>query len=222
MHRGFTRCINKTNLISNQLKTLVMEKLTITNLACKRGSNLVFDNLSFEIKSGETFLIKGSNGSGKTSLMRTMTGFIKPYEGKIFVDNEQLNTDRNDKEKFQFIGEKSALKNNLSVKNNITLWSLLFNTSVNVDDLLKVFNLNSFINSDVATLSDGQKKRLSLSKLFLDNRSVWLLDEPYVFLDEENIADLNNKILKFNERSGIVIITSNIDIDFPFNERINL
>ena len=199
-----------------------MEKLTITNLACKRGSNLVFDNLSFEIKSGETFLIKGSNGSGKTSLMRTMAGFIKPYEGKIFIDNEQLNTDRNDKEKFQFIGEKSALKNNLSVKNNITLWSLLFNTSVNVDDLLKVFNLNSFINSDVATLSDGQKKRLSLSKLFLDNRSVWLLDEPYVFLDEENIADLNNKILKFNERSGIVIITSNIDIDFPFNERINL
>jgi heme exporter protein A len=222
MHRGFTRCINKTNLISNQLKTLVMEKLTITNLACKRGSNLVFDNLSFEIKSGETFLIKGSNGSGKTSLMRTMAGFIKPYEGKIFIDNEQLNADRNDKEKFQFIGEKSALKNNLSVKNNITLWSLLFNTSVNVDDLLKVFNLNSFINSDVATLSDGQKKRLSLSKLFLDNRSVWLLDEPYVFLDEENIADLNNKILKFNERSGIVIITSNIDIDFPFNERINL
>ena len=199
-----------------------MEKLTITNLACKRGSNLVFDNLSFEIKSGETFLIKGSNGSGKTSLMRTMAGFIKPYEGKIFIDNEQLNADRNDKEKFQFIGEKSALKNNLSVKNNITLWSLLFNTSVNVDDLLKVFNLNSFINSDVATLSDGQKKRLSLSKLFLDNRSVWLLDEPYVFLDEENIADLNNKILKFNERSGIVIITSNIDVDFPFNERINL
>ena len=199
-----------------------MEKLTITNLACKRGSNLVFDNLSFEIKSGETFLIKGSNGSGKTSLMRTMAGFIKPYEGKIFIDNEQLNADRNDKEKFQFIGEKSALKNNLSVKNNITLWSLLFNTSVNVDDLLKVFNLNSFINSDVATLSDGQKKRLSLSKLFLDNRSVWLLDEPYVFLDEENIVDLNNKILKFNERSGIVIITSNIDIDFPFNERINL
>ena len=199
-----------------------MEKLTITNLACKRGSNLVFDNLSFEIKSGETFLIKGSNGSGKTSLMRTMAGFIKPYEGKIFIDNEQLNADRNDKEKFQFIGEKSALKNNLSVKNNITLWSLLFKTSVNVDDLLKVFNLNSFINSDVATLSDGQKKRLSLSKLFLDNRSVWLLDEPYVFLDEENIADLNNKILKFNERSGIVIITSNIDIDFPFNERINL
>ena len=193
-----------------------MEKLTIKNLACKRGSNIVFDKISFEIKSGQTFLFKGSNGSGKTSLIRTIAGFIKPHEGEIFFDN------RNDNENFQFIGEKNALKDNLSVKNNIILWSLLFNASINIDDFLKIFKLNSFINQDVATLSDGQKKRLSLSKLFLTNKSVWLLDEPYVFLDEQNITDLNNKILEFNQEGGIVIITSNIEIDFPFSERINL
>jgi len=193
-----------------------MEKLTIKNLACKRGSNIVFDKISFEIKSGQTFLFKGSNGSGKTSLIRTIAGFIKPHEGEIFFDN------RNDNENFQFIGEKNALKDNLSVKNNIILWSLLFNASINIDDFLKIFKLNSFINQDVATLSDGQKKRLSLSRLFLTNKSVWLLDEPYVFLDEQNITDLNNKILEFNQEGGIVIITSNIEIDFPFSERINL
>ena len=162
-----------------------MEKLTIKNLACKRGSNLVFEKISFEIKSGQTFLIKGSNGSGKTSLIRTIAGFIKPHEGEIFFDN------RNDNEHIQFIGEKNALKDNLSVKNNIILWSLLFNASIDIDDFLKIFKLNSFINQDVATLSDGQKKRLSLSRLFLTNKSVWLLDEPYVFLDEQNITDLN-------------------------------
>ena len=193
-----------------------MEKLTIKNLACKRGSNIVFDKISFEIKSGQTFLFKGSNGSGKTSLIRTIAGFIKPHEGEIFFDN------RKDNENFQFIGEKNALKDNLSVKNNIILWSLLFNASINIDDFLKIFKLNSFINQDVATLSDGQKKRLSLSKLFLTNKSVWLLDEPYVFFDEQNITDLNNKILEFNQEGGIVIITSNIEIDFPFSERINL
>lgn len=193
-----------------------MEKLTIKNLACKRGSNIVFDKISFEIKSGQTFLFKGSNGSGKTSLIRTIAGLIKPHEGEIFFDN------RIDNENFQFIGEKNALKDNLSVKNNIILWSLLFNASINIDDFLKIFKLNSFINQDAATLSDGQKKRLSLSRLFLTNKSVWLLDEPYVFLDEQNITDLNNKILEFNQEGGIVIITSNIEIDFPFNERINL
>ena len=193
-----------------------MEKLTIKNLACNRGSNIVFDKISFEIKPGQTFLFKGSNGSGKTSLIRTIAGFIKPHEGEIFFDN------RIDNENFQFIGEKNALKDNLSVKNNIILWSLLFNASINIDDFLKIFKLNSFINQDVATLSDGQKKRLSLSRLFLTNKSVWLLDEPYVFLDEQNITDLNNKILEFNQEGGIVIITSNIEIDFPFSERINL
>ena len=193
-----------------------MEKLTIKNLACKRGSNLVFEKISFEIKSGQTFLIKGSNGSGKTSLIRTIAGFIKPHEGEIFFDN------RNDNEHIQFIGEKNALKDNLSVKNNIILWSLLFNASIDIDDFLKIFKLNSFINQDVATLSDGQKKRLSLSRIFLSNKPVWLLDEPYVFLDEQNIIDLNNKILKFNQEGGIVILTSNIEIDFPFIERISL
>lgn len=193
-----------------------MEKLTIKNLACKRGSNLVFEKISFEIKSGQTFLIKGSNGSGKTSLIRTIAGFIKPHEGEIFFDN------RNDNEHIQFIGEKNALKDNLSVKNNIILWSLLFNASIDIDDFLKIFKLNSFINQDVATLSDGQKKRLSLSRLFLDKKLVWLLDEPYVFLDEQNTIDLNNKILKFNQEGGIVIVTSNIEIDFPFIERISL
>mgnify|MGYP001393850545 CR=1 FL=1 len=197
-----------------------MEKLSIKNLACKRGSRIIFDKISFEIKSGQTFLIKGRNGSGKTSLMRTLGGYIKPHEGEISVDGK--NIDISDSEYFQFIGEKNALKNNLSVKNNIILWSLLFNASIDINDLLKNFSLTNFINKDVATLSDGQKKRLSLSKLFLNQKPIWLLDEPYVFLDEQNTIDLNNKISRFNLEGGIVIITSNIDIDFPFSERVIL
>ena len=200
--------------------TLIMEKLSIKNLACKRGSRIVFEKISFEVKSGQTFLIKGSNGSGKTSLMRTLAGYIKPHEGEIFVDGQIIDTV--DSRYFQFIGEKNALKNNLSVKNNIVLWSLLFNTSIDINDLLKKFSLTNFINEDVSTLSDGQKKRLSLSKLFLNQKPVWLLDEPYVFLDEHNTIDLNNKISRFNLEGGIVIITSNIDIDFPFSERVIL
>ena len=197
-----------------------MEKLSIKNLACKRGSRIIFDKVSFEVKSGQTFLIKGSNGSGKTSLMRTLAGYIEPHEGEIFVDGK--NIDISDNSYFQFIGEKNALKNNLSVKKNIVLWSLLFNASIDINDFLKKFDLTNFINQDAETLSDGQKKRLSLSKLFLYQKPIWLLDEPYVFLDEQNIIDLNNKISRFNLEGGIVIITSNIDIDFPFSERVIL
>ena len=197
-----------------------MEKLSIKNLACKRGSRIIFDNISFEVKSGQTFLIKGSNGSGKTSLMRTLAGYIEPHEGEIFIDGKNIDT--SDNSYFQFIGEKNALKNNLSVKKNIILWSLLFNASIDIDDLLKKFDLTNCINQDVETLSDGQKKRLSLSKLFLHQKPIWLLDEPYVFLDEQNTIDLNKQISRFNLEGGLVIITSNIDIDFPFSERVIL
>ena len=85
-----------------------MEKLSIKNLACKRGSRIIFDNISFEVKSGQTFLIKGSNGSGKTSLMRTLAGYIEPHEGEIFIDGKNIDT--SDNSYFQFIGEKMLLK----------------------------------------------------------------------------------------------------------------
>mgnify|MGYP001465876115 CR=1 FL=1 len=88
-----------------------MEKLSIKNLACKRGSRIIFDNISFEVKSGQTFLIKGSNGSGKTSLMRTLAGYIEPHEGEIFIDGKNIDT--SDNSYFQFIGEKNALKNEI-------------------------------------------------------------------------------------------------------------
>ena len=162
----------------------------------------------------------GKSASGKSTLINIICGFLNPNKGEIFVDGQIIDTV--DSRYFQFIGEKNALKNNLSVKNNIVLWSLLFNTSIDINDLLKKFSLTNCINQDVATLSDGQKKRLSLSKLFLNQKPVWLLDEPYVFLDEQNTIDLNNKISRFNLEGGIVIVTSNIDIDFPFSERVIL
>ena len=63
---------------------------------------------------------------------------------------------------------------------------------------------------------------IPLSRLFLDKKPVWLLDEPYVFLDEQNTIDLNKQISRFKLEGGLVIITSNIDIDFPFSERVIL
>ena len=199
-----------------------MNKLNINNVTCKRGSLLIFNDFSFEISSGQTFLIKGNNGSGKTSLLRTISGFIKAYKGEILYDQKNIFTYPEYLNNFQFIGQKNALKDNLSVKKNIHLWELLFKKSIEIENILNIFHLNRFKNKDVSTLSEGQKKCLSLSRLFLKPTPVWLLDEPYVYLDEKNKADLNKKIFEFNQCGGIVIITSNINLDFEFHQTINL
>jgi heme exporter protein A len=199
-----------------------MKTLTISNLACKRGAKLVFDNISFEISSGQTFLIQGNNGSGKTSLLRTISGFIEPHDGDILLDGKNIFSYHDCFKDFQFIGQKNALKDNLSVRRNIYLWSLLFKSSVNTDDILDTFYLKNLVNNDVSTLSEGQKKRLSLSRLFLKESPIWLLDEPFVFLDQKNMTDFNEKILKFNQKGGITIITSNINVDFKFHKIIKL
>ena len=131
-------------------------------------------------------------------------------------------TNNNASRKNIFIGQKHALKNNLSVKNNIKLWELLFSSKVNYINLLSLVGLNKEIESDVANLSDGQKRRLSLLRLFINNYSLWLLDESYVNLDEEWSLVLNKFILDHKSKGGIVLITSNTDLSLTTNFQINL
>ena len=196
--------------------------IQLNNLSLDFAGNIIFRNISLQVKKSDRIGLIGNNGSGKTSLLRTISGFIKAYKGEILYDQKNIFTYPEYLNNFQFIGQKNALKDNLSVKKNIHLWELLFKKSIEIENILNIFHLNRFKNKDVSTLSEGQKKCLSLSRLFLKPTPVWLLDEPYVYLDEKNKADLNKKIFEFNQGGGIVIITSNINLDFEFHQTINL
>ena len=78
------------------------------------------------------------------------------------------------------------------------------------------------INKDVSSLSDGQKKCISLHRLNYNKCDLWFLDEPFVFLDEVNTNLLIEKINQFNENMGIVILTSNINLPKKFHKEINI
>ena len=193
-----------------------MTQLIVENLSCSRGGRDIFENLSFKVNQGESMLVKGGNGSGKTSLLRIIAGYLDPVCGKCNLINN------NKFEKNLFIGQKHALKNNLSVEKNIKLWELLSSTKVDHLNLLSLVGLNKEIESDVASLSDGQKRRLSLLRLFINNAFLWLLDESYVNLDEEWSSVLNKFISDHTTKGGIVIVTSNVDLSLSKNYQINL
>ena len=193
-----------------------MGHLIVENLSCSRGGRDIFQNLSFKVNQGESALIKGANGSGKTSLLRIIAGYLDPMVGTCHLTNN------NASRKNIFIGQKHALKNNLSVKNNIKLWELLFSSKVNYLNLLSLVGLIKEIESDAASLSDGHYRRLSLLRLFINNYFLWLLDESYVNLDEEWSLVLNKFILDHKSNGGIVLITSNTDLSLTTNFQINL
>ena len=199
-----------------------MKELKIENLCCNRGETRVLNQINLSIRSGETLVVKGPNGSGKTTLLRILSNYFKSYQGKVLFDGLNILEDPLYNTKFNFVGQKNSLKSNLSVKKNFILWDILFNTSINHIKLLKENNFDNLINRDVDTLSDGQKKYISLHRLNYKNYDLWFLDEPFVFLDEDNSKLLINRINKFNDNKGIVILTSNIELTNKFHKEIRI
>ena len=199
-----------------------MNELKIEDLTCYRGENLVLKDLNTKLKSGETLVVRGSNGSGKTTLLRVLSNFIKSYNGKILLNDQNVLEDSNYRYFFNFVGQKNSLKDNLSVKNNLKLWEIIYQKNISYSKLLEDFNMSHLVERDVASLSDGQKKCISLLRLNFTESKIWYLDEPFVFLDEENSQILIQKIKNFNTNNGIVIITSNINLQNTFTNEIKI
>ena len=191
-------------------------------LSCKRGESKVLNNINLTIKSGETLVVKGRNGSGKTTLLRILSNFITSYQGKVSLNDLSILEDNLYNNKFNLIGQKNSLKDNLSIKKNLELWDIIFNETLDHAKLLEHDNLDHLINRDVGSLSDGQKKCISLHRLNYNKYEFWFLDEPFVYLDEVNTNSLIEKINRFNENMGIVILTSNINLPKKFHKEVNI
>ena len=199
-----------------------MNELKIEDLSCKRGESKVLNNINLTIKSGETLVVKGRNGSGKTTLLRILSNFITSYQGKVSLNDLSILEDNLYNNKFNLIGQKNSLKDNLSIKKNLELWDIIFNETLDHAKLLEHDNLDHLINRDVGSLSDGQKKCISLHRLNYNKYEFWFLDEPFVYLDEVNTNSLIEKINRFNENKGIVILTSNINLPKKFHKEVNI
>ena len=199
-----------------------MNELKIEDLSCKRGESKVLNNINLTIKSGETLVVKGRNGSGKTTLLRILSNFITSYQGKVSLNDLSILEDNSYNNKFNLIGQKNSLKDNLSIKKNLELWDIIFNETLDHAKLLEYDNLDHLINRDVGSLSDGQKKCISLHRLNYNKYEFWFLDEPFVYLDEVNTNSLIEKINRFNENMGIVILTSNINLPKKFHKEVNI
>ena len=199
-----------------------MNELKIEDLSCKRGESKVLNNINLTIKSGETLVVKGRNGSGKTTLLRILSNFITSYQGKVSLNDLSILEDNLYNNKFNLIGQKNSLKDNLSIKKNLELWDIIFNETLDHAKLLEYDNLDHLINRDVGSLSDGQKKCISLHRLNYNKYEFWFLDEPFVYLDEVNTNSLIAKINQFNENMGMVILTSNINLPKKFHKEVNI
>ena len=206
-------------LISDSAQTTLLSAHRIT---VRRGSECLFKGLSFAIRSGQMVWLRGANGSGKTSLMRTIAGLARPDAGEISWPGAAPSTLQPDDEdtpeapRLVYLGHSNGLKDDLTALEALQFLASLHgrdSSAQAVESALRRLGIFHRRHLPVRTLSQGQRKRVALARLALETRpTLWVLDEPFDALDDVGIATVQGLIREHLNRSGAVLLTSHIPV----------
>jgi len=192
--------------------------LTVDGVSCLRGERRLIAGLSFTVKPGRLLAVTGENGSGKTSLLRILCGLLPAEEGRILWHGEEI---RACQERYLaslfYLGHLNSLKDDLTPFENVTISSRLAGEETSEKKIcaaLEAVGLaRAIYRLPARALSQGQKRRVSLARLWLSERPLWILDEPFSALDASATALLIQRLRLHVNSGGIVIAATHQEID---------
>jgi heme exporter protein A len=183
------------------------------SLACDRGGRRVFTDVGMVLAPGDALVVRGANGSGKSSLLRVLAGYIPPAAGLLSWNGDDVSDDLGLYQScLHYVGHLDGVKPVLSVRENITMWSALMGDPIDLEEALGHFGLAKLADLPAKYLSAGQRRRLNLARLGASTRPLWLLDEPAVSLDSYSITQLEGLISSHRRAGGIAIIATHNDL----------
>ncbi|MAY88915.1 MAG: heme ABC exporter ATP-binding protein CcmA [Pseudooceanicola sp.] len=175
--------------------------LGLHDLSVARGGRPVLSGLSLALAPGQALILRGPNGVGKTTLLRTIAGLQPPFAGQVDCAPETV----------AYAAHSDGLKPTLTVAENLRFWAAVFGTR-DINPALAAYDLAPLAERPAGMLSAGQKRRLGLARLMVTNRPLWALDEPTVSLDTTAVAQFASVLRDHLWQGGAALIATHIDL----------
>lgn len=185
--------------------------LETVDLACERDWRLLFEHLHISVRPQDMLQVSGPNGSGKTSLLRLMSGLMRPTQGDVLIKGVSIHQQRNALvSNLLWLGHATGIKGLLTAEENLMWLSALHHgaSREQIWQALAAVGLAGFEDVPCHTLSAGQQRRVGLARLYLDAPALWILDEPFTALDKQAVTQLELHLTEHCDKGGIVILTT--------------
>lgn len=190
--------------------------LEVSDLECRRGDRTLFTGLSFDLGPGTLLHVRGRNGSGKTTLLRALCGLLMPEAGEIRWQGESTRRLGEDFHRdILYFGHLNGIKHDLTGIENLRIAVVLDGDPLDeaaLLDALEQMGLAGIEDLPTKVLSQGQKKRVALSRLLLSGAPLWILDEPFTALDTDAVDLLQMLIARHVADGGMVILTTHQEV----------
>ena len=200
--------------------------ILVKDLSIERSNKKIFENVNLSLGSGKIILLKGKNGSGKTTLLKALLNLIEPSSGAIYWKGKLLKKNLyNFFNHVTYIADRTSSLSKLSVKENIKIWKNIFLSNISnsqVENILKTLKLDIYLDQKVNSLSFGETKKLEFLRLIIENKKIWILDEPLSNLDNESIDVIAQTFEDHRSKEGSIIFSSHQESEINVSERVLL
>ncbi len=170
----------------------------------------VLKGISFEITEPAIYVVLGPNGAGKTTLFRTLAGILRPYEGEVGIAGSPIDRQVS-RNRIHYLTHMDGMPEGLTVREALDFYARAENARPSdVDRVLDELEIREMAGRFLAQLSAGQKKRVSIARVFLQPRSIYLLDEPTANLDPKVAKEIRGLILALSRDKVVLYASHNL------------